>query len=88
MAKIYEGRVAAFISREAPGNTTGKAIYRNIGAWYTDPDHPDRPPSLKIDTLPLPGSGWDGWVNLFHKDEGKTPSSAKEKFSTFPEEPF
>lgn len=31
--------------------------------------------SLKLDTLPLPGCGWDGWINVFpHKDrEGKTP---------------
>ena len=39
-----------------------KAQYPRIGSAFRDERGQI---SLKIDTLPLPGSGWTGWINIF-----------------------
>lgn len=40
----------------------GQNVYRKIGAFFTDARGNT---CMKIDTLPLSGSGWEGWVNCF-----------------------
>ena len=57
MAKKILGDACAFI----PGVAGGKNRYMKIGIAMTDGDRI----SLKLDTLPLPGTGWEGWVNIF-----------------------
>ena len=57
MAKKILGDACAFIPA-APG---GKNRYMKIGIALTDGDRI----SLKLDTLPIPGAGWEGWVNIF-----------------------
>lgn len=57
MAKKILGDACAYIPA-APG---GKNRYMKIGIALTDGDRI----SLKLDTLPIPGTGWEGWVNIF-----------------------
>lgn len=48
----------------------GKRRYIQIGAAFHDESR-ENSLSFKIDCLPLEGSGWTGWVNVFpHKDSG------------------
>lgn len=54
MAKKILGDACAFI----PGVAGGKNRYMKIGIAMTDGDRI----SLKLDTLPIPGAGWKGWV--------------------------
>lgn len=60
MAKEIMGDACAFI----PGKNGDKNRYFRIGTALRDGDRV----SLKIDTIPLPQSGWDGWVNIFPKE--------------------
>ena len=48
-----------------------KSSYPRIGSAFRDTK--DDRIVLKIDTLPLSGSTWQGWVNLFSRD-GKVSS--------------
>lgn len=54
-----------------PGKDGGKSTYRKIGTAFTDNQ---ARVVLKIDTLPLFGSGWEGWVNIFER-KPQAPSS-------------
>ena len=66
--KTFIGDACAYIAAEAKG---GKAKYLRIGSAMQDDK--DQRISLKIDTLPLTGSGWQGWINIF------PPKEAREK---------
>jgi len=58
MALTLMGDACAHIPAHA---NNGKSAYRQIGKAFRDGDRI----SIKIDTLPLPGCGWEGWVNIF-----------------------
>lgn len=61
MAKEILGDACAYI----PGPRQGdKARYYKIGLAMQDGDRI----SLKLDTLPLPGTGWGGWINIFPQE--------------------
>ena len=45
-----------------PGSKGAKSQYRKIGTVFKR-DEGDL--VIKIDTLPIPGSGWEGWVNVW-----------------------
>lgn len=62
MSKELIGDAKAYI----PGKNGEKARYLTIGAAFKDPT--DGRISFKIDTLPVEGSGWTGWVNVFERD--------------------
>ncbi|HAN92592.1 MAG TPA: hypothetical protein DCQ33_11010 [Nitrospira sp.] len=64
MAKKILGDACAFI----PGVAGNKNRYMKIGIAMTDGDRI----SLKLDTLPLPGTGWEGWVNIFPNSNDMT----------------
>ena len=57
------GNAKAFIA--AADSATGKAQYIYIGAVFKKGEEF----VLKIDSLPLPGCGWQGWVNIFPDDK-------------------
>lgn len=59
MSKIFIGDACAYI----PAKGTQKAKYPKIGAAFRD-DKDDRI-SLKIDSIPIATSGWEGWLNVF-----------------------
>lgn len=70
MSKELVGDVCAYMPAREAG---GKARYPRIGIAFKD----DRGQiSLKIDTLPLPGTGWDGWVNIFPRTEKSQSADA------------
>ena len=59
--KTLLGDVCAYIP--AQGNDT-KNRYPKIGTAFIDHDNESRI-SIKLDTIPLAGGGWNGWVNIF-----------------------
>lgn len=65
MTREFIGDACAYIKQ--PGGE--KAKYYRIGSAYRDGERI----SIKIDTLPLSGIGWDGWVNVFRRDAGERP---------------
>lgn len=69
MAKEIIGDACAFI----PGFNGAKNRYMKIGMALRDGDRI----SVKVDTLPLPNSGWEGWINIFPNKEQpvSTPGS-------------
>lgn len=64
MARQVIGDAYAYIP-----NAGGKATYRKIGTAFREGERI----SVKIDTLPLPGSSWEGWVNIFSETKRETP---------------
>jgi hypothetical protein len=50
----------------------GTTSYPRIGLAFSEPDR-DNPDalriSIKLDTLPIPSTGWSGWVNIFPRKE-------------------
>lgn len=67
MSKIAIGDFCAHIPSGRPGV---KGTYKKIGVVFRDSDSGGI--SVKIDTMPLPGSGWVGWCNIF-EERGQTP---------------
>lgn len=67
MSKSKIGNLAADCGPD-PGRP-GKRRYVQIGAAFHDGERL----SLKIDCLPLEGSGWTGWVNVFDHSKGGDP---------------
>lgn len=63
MAKEVWGDACACIQEEGKD----KSYYYKIGNVIYDNTYDTF--SIKIDTLPIPGSGWTGWINLFKKTE-------------------
>ena len=70
MSKTKLGDACAYI----PGKNGGKNRYCKIGVVFKDNEKDYL--SIKIDTLPLPGTGWEGWINIF--DERKPAESGVE----------
>lgn len=64
MAHEILGDACAFI----PGSNGAKNRYMKIGVAMKD--HQGRM-SLKLDTLPLSGSSWEGWINIFPRQDGR-----------------
>lgn len=78
-AKKLIGDACAYI----PGQgKDGKVAYPRIGLVFQDSG--DKRLSIKIDTLPLPGSGWTGWVNVFERRE-KPIGEGVDSFKTGPD---
>lgn len=71
MSKEILGDACAYI---APLRRNDKARYLKIGLALRDGDRI----SLKIDTLPLPESGWEGWINVFPRRENLGQTHASE----------
>lgn len=55
-----------------------RTSYQRIGTLFEDVD--TGRPVLKIDTLPLPESGWQGWVNFRDLPTQKTAPEDDEPF--------
>lgn len=75
MSKEILGDACAYI---APAIRGGKARHLKLGTAMQDGDRL----SLKLDTLPLPGSGWEGWINIFPPRDrldsrGSSPPASK-----------
>ena len=60
MSKDFIGDLCAYIPKQ-PGQN--KASYHRVGSAFTDSEN--KQISLKIDTMPIQGSGWGGWLNVF-----------------------
>ena len=67
MSRRILGDACAYIRKQGDA----KAIYRKIGVAFIDDQ--DRI-SLKLDTLPIPGDGWVGWVNIFPSEKAARTS--------------
>jgi len=71
MSKTFIGDVCG----HCPGKgADGKAAYPRMGSAFKDGDRI----SIKIDTIPLPSTGWSGWVNIFPRTAGKPPVVAED----------
>ena len=57
-----------------PAEYGGKPRYAKIGTAFRDGTRI----SLKIDTLPLAGSGWQGWVNVLATSKFPSPPPLEE----------
>jgi hypothetical protein len=72
MVKSVLGDACAYI----PGPRQGdKARYYKIGLAMRDGDRI----SIKIDTLPLPGMGWSGWINIFPSERQPRPTDLRDR---------
>ena len=69
--KAYIGRVTAYIPPKGKGE---KGRSKQIGFAYQDNLTGDI--SFVIDTLPIPGNGWQGWCNIRMKDNDKRASDS------------
>lgn len=83
MSKIAIGDFCAHV----PSGQAGvKGTYKKIGVVFRDSERGGL--SVKIDTLPLPGSGWSGWCNVF-EEQGKPAAPQPRSFApatSFPED--
>ncbi len=70
MSKSLLGDLCAYIPKR-PGQE--KPSYPRVGSAFIDSD--TQRISLKIDTMPIPGSGWEGWLNVFPRERGEKPST-------------
>lgn len=70
MAGTFFGDVCAFI----PGSPKNR--YVRIGSAFRNENGEM---SFKIDSIPLPNSGWTGWINVFdkkkHNDENQVSNN-------------
>ncbi len=62
MAKTFIGDACAYCKTP----DMAKAKYPRIGAAFADEEGQI---SVKIDSVPIPNSGWTGWVNIFPRKE-------------------
>jgi hypothetical protein len=67
MAKTVIGDACAHM---LPARAGEKARYVRIGTAVQDDDGRI---SLKVDTLPVPNTGWSGWINIFTRDSSGQP---------------
>lgn len=72
MVKSVLGDACAYIPSPRQGD---KARYYKIGLAMRDGDRI----SIKIDTLPLPGMGWSGWINIFPSDKPARPTDPRDR---------
>lgn len=84
MSKTLLGDVCAHI----PGPAGAKGKYPRCGTAFVDDK--DGRISIKLDSLPLAGGGWIGWMNIFpRKAAGERPiGDDTSKFSTGPQASF
>jgi len=54
------------VSAHIPTNGTKDSHYIRVGAAFTDDEGRI---VIKIDSLPLPNSNWQGWLNIFPLDK-------------------
>jgi len=73
MAMKKLGDACAYI----PQGGGKKALYVKIGAAFIDEE--DNWVALKLDSIPIPGSGWTGWINIFNEETRKTAPANREK---------
>jgi len=66
MSRTILGDACAFI----PGKNGEKNRYLKLGLAMKDDSGRL---SLKLDTLPLPGSDWEGWINVFEREPAAIP---------------
>ena len=72
MSKTFLGDVCAYIPKQ-PG--MNKAFYPRIGSAFTDDTTGQV--SLKIDTMPIAQSNWEGWLNVYPpKESAQTTARA------------
>ena len=72
MARSVIGDACAYI----PGLRQGdKARYYKIGLAMQDGDRI----SVKVDTLPLAGMGWSGWINIFPQERPTRPVDPRDQ---------
>ena len=64
MSKTFLGAVCAYIPKQ-PG--MNKALYPRVGSAFTDDTTGQI--SLKIDTMPIAQSNWEGWLNVYPPKE-------------------
>lgn len=77
---------AGFIKAHCPGKgKDGKPRYITMGSAYKDSATGNV--SFKIDSLPIEGSGWSGWCNVFQENEmdrsGARPATGTPSKSRF-----
>jgi hypothetical protein len=70
MSKIKFGDLTAYLGKDG----SGKSRYTRIGTVFKDMDYGTL--SIKIDSLPIAGDGWDGWCNIFESQQKSTPTKA------------
>lgn len=66
MSKTHLGDVCAHMKIGADSK------YVKIGSAFSD----DNRISLKIDSLPIPATGWTGWLNVFPRRDAASPASS------------
>lgn len=71
MSKTLIGDACADMGK-APG--ADKRKYIRIGTVFRDDTYGSL--SIKIDTLPLPGTGWEGWINVFERQPAESAKRA------------
>jgi hypothetical protein len=69
--KTLLGYVSAYI----PKTPTMKAQYNKVGVAFTDDDGRI---SIKLDSIPIAGGGWAGWLNIFPPNEKDSRPKAKD----------
>jgi hypothetical protein len=72
MSKEFLGDACAYLAPEKAGE---KAKYPRIGAAFRDGERI----SVKIDSLPLASSGWQGWINIFPRELSSNNPREKSK---------
>jgi hypothetical protein len=70
VSKTFIGDFCAHVPSDKVG---AKGNYKKIGAVFRD--ERTGAISVKIDTLPVPGSGWLGWCNVFQDREQSTANT-------------
>ena len=68
MSKEFIGDACAYIPA---ADRSSKTQYPRIGVAFCDTE--DGRISIKLDTLPLPGANWSGWINIFPRDKSEPP---------------
>ena len=77
MSKTFLGDLCAYIPKR-PGQN--KPFYPRVGSAFIDDS--TQQISLKIDTMPVSCSGWEGWLNIYPRKEEGAQTVAYVKPST------
>ena len=78
MSKDFIGDLCAYIPKR---QGQPKPSYHRVGSAFRDST--TQQISLKIDTMPIAGCGWEGWLNVYpRKEEGAQakPSTSMKQF--------
>jgi len=82
MARVYFGDICAYF----PAKGGGKAAYTKVGAVFQDTENKSF--AIKLDTMPLAHTNWEGWLNIFEKDAGSSPTRRSYKGTDDDDIPF